>query len=256
MVSNGVLLEDNISKLVESQIATVGISLDGMEKTHDFIRERPGLFRSITRGVDKALKAGIPVAAITAVNNLNITELPELHVFLKNIGIQHWQVQPIFSRGRAADFDLNLSESTFLQLGKFIHQNRQLSENTEISMMPADGVGYYTELDTREKNWQGCGAGITTCGITADGKIKGCLSMPDHFVEGDLRERDLWSIWFDKNSFIYNRMASTSDLGGNCNQCEHGEECKGGCSIMSYTSTGRFHNDPYCFSRLLKEMQT
>ena len=41
MVSNGLLLEDNISRLVDARIATVGISVDGLEATHDRIRERP-----------------------------------------------------------------------------------------------------------------------------------------------------------------------------------------------------------------------
>ena len=115
--------------------------------------------------------------------------------------------------------------------------------------MPADGVGYFTDLDTRDIPWEGCGAGIATCGITSTGKVKGCLSLPDEFVEGDLRERDLWDIWFDDGAFAYNRQFSIADLGRNCAGCERGEQCRGGCCVMSFAATEQFHNDPYCFLR-------
>lgn len=252
IVSNGVLLKDNISRLVDAGIATVGVSLDGLEATHDRIRERPGLFRQIISGVEAALAADIPIAVLTAVNNYNVSELPKLYTILQRLGVRHWQVQPIFSRGRAREGELNLSESSFLELGEFIHSHVASSCGAVgFSMMPADGLGYFTELDTRDPAWQGCGAGMSTCGITADGKVKGCLSLPDHIVEGDLRKRDLWSIWFDKASFIYTRGFSLGELGENCTNCEFGEQCRGGCSVMSYAATQQLHNDPYCFHRIL-----
>lgn len=253
IVSNGVLLKGNIDRLMDAGIETVGVSLDGLEATHDRLRESKGLFTQIICGIGAALEAGIPVAVLTAVNDYNVSELPELHTFLQRLGVRHWQVQPIFSRGRARESELALSESSFLELGEFIHAHITSCETARIRIMAADGVGYYTELDTRDTAWQGCTAGVSTCGITADGKVKGCLSLPDHLVEGDLRKRDLWSIWFDENSFVYNRGFSPRDLGENCNNCEFGSQCRGGCSVMSNAATERFHNDPYCFHRILSK---
>lgn len=255
MVSNGVLLKENISRIIDAGIATVGISIDGLEATHDHIRARPGLFKQIISGVEAALAAGIPIATITAVNNYNVSELPKLYTILHGLGVRHWQVQPIFSLGRAIEEELYLSESSFLEMGKFVHSHVTACDSVGFNMMPADGVGYFTDLDTRESAWQGCGAGMAACGITADGKVKGCLSFPDHLIEGDLRKQDLWSIWFDKTSFIYNRRFLTKDLGENCTNCEFGEQCKGGCSVMSYTATQQFHNNPYCFHRILSHGQ-
>ncbi|MDY6857444.1 MAG: radical SAM protein [Thermodesulfobacteriota bacterium] len=251
MVSNGILLKDNISRIVDSGIATFGISIDGLESTHDHIREKPGLFKQIISGVEAALAADIPIAVITAVNNHNVGELPQLYTILHGLGVRLWQVQPIFSRGRAQEEKLHLSESSFLEMGEFVHSHVTGCDSVGFNMMPADGVGYFTELDTRNTAWQGCAAGMATCGITADGKVKGCLSFPDHLVEGDLRKQDLWSIWFDKTSFIYNRRFLLEDLGENCTNCEFGEQCRGGCSVMSYTATQQFHNNPYCFHRIL-----
>ena len=239
MVTNGVLLEENISALSDLGIATVGVSIDGLEETHDRIREKPGLFRKIISGIEAALDAGVPVAAITAVNHLNVNELPSLQSFLHDMGIKHWQGS------------LVLSESTFLKIGRFVHSNITSCSSECIGMIPADGVGYYTELDARDPSWKGCGAGRASCGITSNGDVKGCLSMPDHLVEGNLRDQDLWSIWFSDDSFAYNRKFTPDDLGEFCEGCEFGEECMGGCAVMSHSSTGEFHNDPYCFQRIL-----
>ena len=251
MVSNGILLKHNIARLADAGIATIGISLDGLEATHDLIRAKPGLFREIVHGIEAALAAGIPVAVITAVNNYNVNELPGLYSFLRELGVRHWQVQPIFSRGRAREEELNLSFPSYLELGEFVKNRIATCRDSGFTLMPADGVGYFTDLDTRESAWKGCCAGMATCGITADGKVKGCLSLPDEIVEGDLRERDLWSIWFDKASFKYNREFSPVELGDNCTNCEYGEQCRGGCTVMSLAATEQFHNDPYCFHRIL-----
>ncbi len=254
IVSNGVLLKENISRLLDAEVATVGVSLDGLENTHDKLREKTGLFKHITTGIDAALSAGIPIAVITAVNDYNVGELPELFRLLKNLGVRHWQVQPIFTRGRAREKELYLSETSFLELGAFVKKhNDPTFGSVEINMMPADGIGYFTHLDSRDTAWQGCSAGMSTCGITADGNVKGCLSLPDNIVEGNLRNRDLWSIWFDTKSFAYNRKFTIENLGENCADCEFGQQCRGGCSVMSHAATHELHNDPYCFHRILSQ---
>lgn len=250
MVTNGTLLKENAQKIADSGLTTIGVSLDGLETTHDHIRKRPGLFRKIVDGIEAALHLGVPVAAITAVNDMNAGELYPLRSFLQTLGVEHWQVQPTFSIGRARKSDLGLSDATYLDMGGFIHAHRNACNGNTISMVPADGVGYFTDLDSREQPWKGCAAGISSCGITSDGHVKGCLSLPDTFREGDLRKTELWDIWFDENAFGYNRRFSSDKLGENCENCVFGQQCKGGCSVMSYAATGSLHNDPYCFHRL------
>jgi radical SAM protein with 4Fe4S-binding SPASM domain len=252
MVTNGILLKENIGRLIDAGVQTVGISIDGFEESHDQIRDHPGLFKTIISNVESALSAGLPVAVITSVTSKNSTELSNLSEFLFSLGIRHWQVQPLFPLGRAADHGLNISTNTFLELGLFIKNHASCSSMADLQMPVADGVGYYTDLDVRTRPWKGCGAGRASCGITASGKVKGCLSLPDQFIEGDLRTHDLWEIWFAENSFTYNRHFSLGDLGVNCAGCEKGSECMGGCTVMSYAATNKIHNDPFCFYSLSK----
>ena len=249
LITNGLLLTPNkVAQLKDSGVARVGVSIDGLEATHDHIRGRSGLFRRVLAGIERLQHAGIPVTAITTVTALNINQLPSLSTLFKSIGVDIWQFQPIFPLGRAQTCtELILDEPAYMQLGSFAKEYTLLDKHADLIIEPGDSFGYYTEVDKREPTWGGCSAGLLLCGITSDGRVKGCLSMPDELAEGDLRQHDLWDIWFDPEAFSYNRKFTQTDLGPNCSACDLAERCRGGCSSMSFACTGRLHNDPYCF---------
>lgn len=249
IITNGLALEPNTVAQMESVgIASVGFSLDGLEATHDYIRGYPGLFHRVLAGIEQVQKANMRAVVLTTVNALNLNELPSMLALLQSIGISHWQVQPIFPVGRAhGATELELKHQDYMRLGPFIQHWGPKAQEDGFKVELADSLGYFTEFDIRNDPWLGCPAGLVGCGITSDGKIKGCLSLPDDLVEGDLRQSDFWDIWFHPDAFAYNRRFSTADLGPSCCDCDKAELCKGGCSTMSYGSTGSFHNDPYCF---------
>ncbi len=256
LVTNGLLLEECVERLKDVGVCTVAVSLDGLAPTHDEVRGRAGLFDRVLRGIERALSADLPVAVITAVSGLNASQLERMLALLLDVGVTHWQVQPIIPRGRAlSGGDLPLTEQAYMEFGRFVVDHAAHAKTRGFAIRPADGLGYYTEMDTRHQPWTGCAAGLAACGITSDGHVKGCLSMPDTLTEGNVRHRDLWDIWFDDESFAYNRRFSPEDLGEFCAGCEMGEQCMGGCSVMSYASTGQFHNDPYCFTRILRHRE-
>lgn len=254
MITNGLVLDrGTISIAKKVGVANIGISLDGLEQTHDRIRSHKGLFQKALRAINELTRAEIPTAIITTVSEANAKELPELYEMLISLGVKKWRLQPLFQLGRVQDFpELTLKEQTYLDLGVFIKENMS-NKNSPMEIIPADSCGYFSGLDERKPSWQGCNAGLVTCGITCDGKVKGCLSLPDSFVEGDLRKNDLWSIWFDPNAFKYTRGFTEKDLGRNCVSCEKAMQCKGGCSAMSVGSSSKLHNDPYCYLRLLEK---
>jgi radical SAM protein with 4Fe4S-binding SPASM domain len=252
VLTNGAILSTElILTLKDNGLAGMGISLDGLTQTHDRIRCKSGIYEHIQRFIPEILSAGIPLTIITTANAQNLAELPGLLEMLVKEGVRFWQIQPFFPLGRGKVNDwLRLSEDDYLQLGGFVNEWTGWAAERGVDILPADSYGYFGQYDRRDPAWQGCSAGLYACGITSDGKIKGCLSMPDNLVEGDLREHELWDIWFDPQAFSYNRKFTCADLGGNCAGCDLGAQCKGGCSAMSVGCTNGFHNDPLCFYRL------
>ena len=48
-------------------------------------------------------------------------------------------------------------------------------------------------------------AGLRGIGFESNGNVKGCLSMPADFIEGNIRDQTLREIWDDPDNFAYNR---------------------------------------------------
>jgi len=249
ILTNGLTLNPKrIDEMRQVGIAGIGISLDGLETTHDYIRGYTGLFNRVLESISLVQDAGMPITIITTVNALNLGELRDMFELLQSRSVKRWQVQPVFPLGRSQESsDFHLTENAYLELGNLIKQLSNLDEGIGPIICPGDSLGYFTDFYQRKPPWQGCPAGLISCGITSDGKIKGCLSLPDEVIEGDVRQNDLWDIWFNQNSFSYTRQFSIEKIGASCQSCDKAEQCKGGCSCMSYASTGSFHNDPLCF---------
>jgi radical SAM protein with 4Fe4S-binding SPASM domain len=256
VLSNGLALDAHtVARLCDAGVAGVGISLDGLAPAHDRLRGCTGLFEETMRSMDRVIRAGLPLTVITTVHGQNVDQLAPLLRLLEDVGAEAWQVQPLFPLGRGRAMELRLTRQSYEGLGAFVFDCRDRPPEELPALLPSDSFGYYTPLDTRDPPWRGCLAGRLACGITSDGMIKGCLSLPDHLAEGDLRQRNLWDIWFDPAAFAYTRVFGPEHLGPNCQGCEMAGQCRGGCSAMSYGSTGRFHNDPYCFCALARQRQ-
>jgi len=167
---------------------------------------------------------------------------------LEAAGAGAWRLQPIIPMGRVATHpELCIKDRAIVQLGRFIQERARAVPHPRLQIICSDGLKDVEQGQPGERPWRGCSAGIVSCGITSDGRVKGCLSMPDELSEGDLRRRSLWDIWFDPISFAYTRRFSVAQLGPRCRDCEKGPECQGGCTSSSCCFTGRFHDDPACF---------
>ncbi len=180
----------------------------------------------------------------------NISDLGFMLDLIASKGVKGWRLQPSVPFGRCREFsNLQIDENSYLKLEDFIRNAWSIANEKGLRLLRSDGLGYFYEFETGDNPWYGCTSGVTTCGITSDGMIKGCLALPDDFIEGDLRKTGLWDIWFDKKSFTYTRKFSKNDLGPNCLACDKSQQCRGGCSAKSFSYTSRLHNDPYCLYR-------
>ena len=79
IVTNGTgLTPDTVARMKDSGLAGVGVSLDGLEATHDHIRAVDGTFAKVVRGLELLVAAGLKPTVITAVNALSAAELPRM----------------------------------------------------------------------------------------------------------------------------------------------------------------------------------
>jgi len=252
IISNGLLInEDIVSKLKDLNVNSVALSLDGASAdTHDHIRGVNGSFSQVLRAIDLLKDANIVTSIVTTVSKLNFEELPKIKEILQDKNII-WQVLPAFMESKSKEQNFVLSDEEYYSLGLYI-----MHASKDMHVLAAHNMGYHSDQLTNlpvYPVWDCCQAGISLIGILSNGDITGCCSLPNNITEGNVREHSLKEIWNDPNSFEYNRKFTKENLGENCRDCQYGESCKGGCCVISNFSTGKFHNDPYCFHRLEKQ---
>jgi radical SAM protein with 4Fe4S-binding SPASM domain len=251
IVSNGLLIDEKLAgKISELAPESVGISIDGSNAdTHDYIRRVKGSFARAVNSLKLLRDRDVPVSVITTVHRLNFKELPEIKnlIFKRRIA---WQIQMATPFGR---FERKhaLTPRQFYSVGLFIASLKSKYSVKDLPVAGAHDAGYYSGImpNAQLDSWRGCQAGITNIGIQSNGNIKGCLSLPDEFIEGNTRERSILDIWKDPRSFGYNRAFDESSLSGFCRRCPHASTCRGGCMSVSYNFT-RKRDNPYCYYRI------
>lgn len=205
MVTNGLLLTpETVEQMKDVGLATVAVTLDGLEEVHDRIRSSPGLFRRVLAGMERVAAAGIKLGAITAVSAANLPTLPALLQLLESVGAETWQIQPVLPVARALSSpELGLSDEQYRRFVRFARDARYETRHGRLNVVPADSVCLLTELVFGEPPWRDRASGRASVAIRSDGRVTGRRSMPYDLVEGDLRERGLREIWLDEGAFPY-----------------------------------------------------
>jgi radical SAM protein with 4Fe4S-binding SPASM domain len=261
LITNGTLLdEERLQMAIDADVGVIGVSLDGLQATHDSIRLRPGAGSSPWREAVSAIERAVPrieTVVITAVNRRNLAELPVLHSYLADLGVARWQVQLVVPVGRALDIPQPFIIAPFdlEELTKFIVDVRSSGKPPQIDA--SDTIGYFTERELGMRGspnapslWTGCQAGIRAVAITYDGRVRGCSIMPPEFDAGDLNDESMTAIWNDAERFAYNTHFDAAKLAGPCGRCRVGPLCRAGCTSMAYWTTGSIYTNPFCLHRV------
>ena len=255
-MSNGLLVNEiTIEKLRKIEPKVISISIDGATKeTHDKIRRVRGSYDKCIEVISNLRKAGINTTVVTSINKLNFQELPELKSMLLNKGIV-WQLQIAIPLGRFKK-EMLLSKEEFYAAAIFIASTRKKYSIKELPIIGSHCFGYYSKKirNVMIFPWNGCQAGISTIGIQSSGEVKGCLSLPKEFIEGNIRDNLISDIWQKPGFCSYNRDFKESDLNNSCIGCKYGRKCRGGCLGVSIGVTGKSNGDTYCLKTIEKEI--
>ncbi len=264
MITNAIALDDDaVRRAKAAGINSVGLSIDGLEATHDLIRGKKGHFRVLENAMARLKKHGIPFGAVTTICNDNLSQLEQMHRYIADSGAYSWQVQLGSDMGNLSHHPEMLIAPK--QLPRLEKRLAHMIVEGPIKIHCADSLGYFGPHEKILRSpsgghcWNGCGAGKTNIGIECNGNIKGCLSIMagynaegKDFVEGNIRQTPLTEIWHRPGAFAYSRNRSRADLSGFCATCDYADRCKGGC-LGKRVSDGNMSENPMCVYRVLME---
>ncbi|MBN2344039.1 MAG: radical SAM protein [Deltaproteobacteria bacterium] len=264
MITNAIALDEDATKrAADAGIDTIGLSIDGLESTHDMIRGKKGHFKILEGAMERLNKHGISFSAITTLCNDNLSQLEEMNDYIAKSGAYAWQVQLGSDMGNLSHHpEMLINPKALPKLEKRL---AQMIVNQPLKIYCADSIGYYGPNEKILRNavggacFGGCGAGMRNIGIESNGNIKGCLSIMagynkqgQDYVEGNIRETPLRDIWNRPGAFAYTREWKKADLTGFCATCNYAEKCKGGC-LGKRVAEGTLTENPMCTYRVLVE---
>jgi radical SAM protein with 4Fe4S-binding SPASM domain len=251
IVSNGLQIKDKISKLKQLNVDCVSLSLDGASpQIHDYIRGVKGAFKKVLNSIRLLQKESIPISLITTVSKINLKELSRIRDLLLNRNIA-WQIQMAIPIGRFPR-ELVISREQYYGVSMFIALNLEKYTIKQLPLMGAHCFGYFSKTlpETGLEPWFGCQAGKSVLGIQSNGNVKGCLTLSDDFIEGNIRNTNLSDIL--KSRLRCSDYLNNLPLEDYCNSCEVFKKCKGGCLGMKLAINSTDY--PYCLRTIEKRL--
>ncbi len=252
IITNGYAVNDKvIEDFADVGFGNIGVSFDGTERTHNYIRQRNDAFSRTVSAMRLLTGAGLRYCAVSQISNINLNELDDIRQVLLDVGCNLWRIQMTTHTGRMPkDFVLSLENYP-----KLIDKILEYKKDNTIEIDAGENIGYYgckgMEL-SEEMPYLGCFAGTRVAGICSNGDVKGCLSMQDQFIEGNIRDSSFTEIWDNPDGFTYNRKFTKETATGACYGCKYLPLCRGGCATTSVSATGERANNPYCIYQMEK----
>lgn len=246
IVTNAFLLtRDRINSLWESGLRSLSISLDGLEKNHNWLRNHPQSFEKAINAIGQVVqRCDIHFDVITCVNKRNLSELRDIRSMLISHGVRAWRLFTIFPRGRAVyDSDLILENHQVRELFEFIIESKQHGQiQTDYG---CEGYAGKYERQIRDYSFF-CVSGIQVVSVLADGSITGCPSSRNDFIQGSIYKDNLRDCWNQR--FIKHRDRSWMK-NGKCENCDDYILCNGGSLHLRDATNQLF----YCHHMLESE---
>ena len=224
MVTNGFSYdEEKHISLLNAGMGALTISLDGLESSHNWLRNNPKSFERVDKAINFAASAPrLNFDVVTCVNQRNFTELEEIKQYLIRKKVKAWRLFTIVPIGRATENEeLFLTDNQFNALMEFICQSRKTDE-IDVKFSCEGYIGKY-EWKVRDAGFF-CRAGINIGSVLIDGSISACPNIDRTFAQGNIYTDNFREVWNNRFEPFRNREWAHT---GKCTDCDMWRYCEG-----------------------------
>jgi 12,18-didecarboxysiroheme deacetylase len=265
--TNGTLITKEKAKIFkEIGLSYVGISLDGLEETHDNFRGVKGSYKKAMGAIKNCQEAGIKVGLRFTINKRNVKDIPGIFDLLEEKNIPRACFYHLVYSGRGSEIakeDLSHEETRkvldlIMDRTKDLH-DRNLPKEVLTVDNHADGPYIYQRLlnedperaaevlellKMNEGNNSGRGIGC----ISWDGEV-----YPDQFWRekslGNIRDMPFSKIWTNvDNEFLMKLKEKKKHVKGRCAGCRWLDICGGNFRARAESvADDPWDSDPACY---------
>jgi radical SAM protein with 4Fe4S-binding SPASM domain len=246
------LTENTIQKLKEVNLYSYQVSIDGLEKTYDYIRYA-GSFKITLEKIKLLKKAKIKTVVMTTVSNINLKEIPHLIDLVIENEIELYGFHRLVPIGNGSQMKNDLiPPADYKELLLRTEEKFQNAKNCITSLGRGDplwkllyfenGILSKRELERANLIWGGCSIGCSGIDILEDGTVLACRRLP--IPIGKVPEQKIRDIFLF--SAELNKMREIEKL-EKCKDCELIQCCRG-CRAIAYAVYGNYlKSDPQCW---------
>jgi len=265
--TNGTLIdESNIDRLSATGFDYLGISIDGIGKTHDEFRQLDGAFERSMKAIKLCQQKGIKVGLRFTLTRDNETQLPDILKLADDYRIDKFYLSHLNYAGRG---NKNRGDDVVHQMTRrvmnylFDECYQRLGSKRQIEFVTgnndADGV-YFLQwvkqnipenaefIEQRLRQWGGNSTGVNVANIDNLGEVH-----PDTFwwnyPLGNVKQRPFSEIWQDRSEPLMDALKmKPRPLKGRCGACQYQAICNGNTRVRAYQLTGDpWQEDPACY---------
>jgi Fe-coproporphyrin III synthase len=264
--TNGTLINNNnIEQIAKIGFDYLGISIDGVEKTHDLFRQKKGAYKDSIAGIRLCKKYNIKVGLRFTQTTDNHNQLKNMLSLMDDEGVDKFYYSHLNFAGRG---DKNRSDIAEFQITRssldllFATCMENIGKNNKEFVTgnnDADGVYLYFWVKKhypkatehiREKleEWGGNSSGINIANIDNTGEVH-----PDtmwwNYNLGNVKKRLFSEIWQDTSDpLMAGLKQKPRPVKGRCYKCNYKKICDGNTRTRAYTKyNDAWAEDPGCY---------
>lgn len=265
--TNGTLIDEhNIDAIAAVGYDYVGISIDGVQKTHDRFRRKAGAYAASMRGIRLCRDRGIKVGLRFTLTMDNAPELPGMLELMEQEDVDKFYLSHLNyagrgNRNRASDVHLNITREAMDLLFETALSSAERRDGKEFVTGNNDADGVYLlhwvqrnfperaeHMAAKLRQWGGNSSGVNIANIDNLGNVH-----PDtfwwHYNLGNVRERRFSDIWMDTSDPIMRGLKEKPrKIKGRCGKCRYFNICGGNTRVRALQLTGDpWAEDPACY---------
>jgi radical SAM protein with 4Fe4S-binding SPASM domain len=243
--TNGTLIDGGIaSKLADSAVGYVGISIDGPEEFHNRFRQTSGCFRAAMTGFENCRKAGLRTGLRFTVTCANRGQVPEVFDICAKNGIRRLCFYHLIRSGRAAEIGgeiltpaqtRSVVDTIIQKTDEFVR--RELVDEVLTVGNHADGPYLLVKMQQQGRDTGRAQKLLLANGGNRIGEKIACVDWrgdvhPDQFWRayslGNVKDKSFKQIWTNKDEPVLRKLRDKSKFADKrCSRCRWFDLCKG-----------------------------
>ena len=265
--SNGTLItRENINQIADINYQYVGVSLDGIQETHDKFRQQKGSFDASLKGIQLCREKGIKAGIRFTLTQDNVDDFPAMLQLMDDQDIDKFYLSHLNYGGRGNrirgdDAEFEMTREVMTQLFEKCLQWEQRGVKREIVTGNNDADAVYflhwvkknfpnraEHVQAKLEQWGGNASGVNVANIDNLGHVH-----PDtfwwHYDLGNVQQRPFSEIWQDtSDSLMAGLKQSPRPLKGRCGTCHYQAICNGNTRVRAQQVYGdAWAEDPGCY---------